>query len=715
MSKKKFLQSNLVSISVLSALLVVFIINNNQVEAAVINKTSDLNSLRNGLVGWWTFDGANVTATTVTDKSGGGLNGTRNGTLRAAGKIGQALKFNGTSSDYITLPATGDFNVRGNMGRLSSENWSLSAWYKGTDLRQNVDYGVSLIGWNSGNLFASFSVRSGYAEFAHYNGGWQHNIKSATLVADGKWHLITYSNYSDNTGSLYIDGILEIDRASSTIGSGSFFQPYHIGANFNNIYTIGTIDDARIYNRSLSSVEVTQLYKTGGGKINKTDAIRAQLREGLKAHWTFDGADMTPNTSTDKSGQGNHGTRTGVTTMVRGKVGQAMEFNGATGSDIVVTTSASLNPATAMTVSAWVKTTDSTGIIINKDDGGSNRQYSLLTNSGVQFFAFQSGATYTNTAAIGISDGKWHFVVGTVDVNGDGKARMYIDGVLRDTGAVAITSIASSSVPATIGDRPTNAFPLSGTIDDARIYNRALSHAEAAELYKMANNKTSKTDTVRVQPKNSLVGHWTFDGGNMTSVTSTDTSGQGNHGTSTIISATRGKIGQGLDFKDTNYFINLGDPSSLRLTTQFTVSSWVKVRAHKNYNQVFMKNDANSDFYGLLLDANGKLTGQVGNGGSNVTLVGNTVLSAGKWYHVAATYNSALASGNLKLYINGVEDTYVGNGNFSSGVGDTAGGYTNIAKDPVNGRNFDGLLDDVRVYSRPLAPAEIMALYKTGK
>ncbi len=712
------------SVAVCVFAVLLFLFNkNNQTEAAVINKTSSSNSLKNGLQGWWTFDGPHVTASAVTDKSGSGLNGTRNGTLRTAGKIGQALKFNGTSSDYITLPATGDFNVRGNMGRLSSENWSLSAWYKGTDLRQNVDYGVSLIGWNSGNLFATFSVRSGYAEFAHYNGGWQHNIKSATLVADGKWHLITYSNYSDNTGSLYIDGVLEIDRASSTIGSGAFFQPYHIGANFNGIFTTGTIDDARIYNRSLSSVEVIQLYKSGGGKVNKTDAIRAQLRDGLKAHWTFDGGDTTPSTSTDRSGNGVHATRQGGVATIRGIVGQGMFFDGAGDDDILTYTTPSITDA--ISISLWYKTNTTT----LPGDFGNRFMISGATigtpfislntdGSAFPYVTLRIGGTSRNLSSnVRSRLNKWTHVVATW--NGSGTPiRIYVDGILRNTSASfsgALSGMDGTTTSSIGRDKTAVSSEFFGSLDDIRIYNRALSNAEVSELYKMANNKTSKTDTVRVQPKNSLVGHWTFDGGNMTSVTSTDISGQGNHGTSTIISATRGKIGQGLDFKDSNYFVNLGDPSSLRLTTQFTISSWIKVRAHKNYNQVFMKNDANLDFYGLVLDANGNLTGQVGNGGSNVTLVGNSDLSTNKWYHVAATYNSGLASGNLKLYINGVEDTYVGNGNFTSGVGDTTGGYTNIAKDPVNGRNFDGALDDVRVYSRPLAPAEIMALYKAGK
>ena len=67
---------------------------------------SDASTLNSGLVGWWTFDGKNM-AKNVADSSGNGNNGdmmnfTSTSSAEVPGKIGQALKFNGTSSYVAT-------------------------------------------------------------------------------------------------------------------------------------------------------------------------------------------------------------------------------------------------------------------------------------------------------------------------------------------------------------------------------------------------------------------------------------------------------------------------------------------------------------------------------------------------------------------------------------------------------------------------------------
>ena len=86
---------------------------------------------------------------------------------------------------------------------------------------------------------------------------------------------------------------------------------------------------------------------------------------------------------------------------------------------------------------------------------------------------------------------------------------------------------------------------------------------------KLVNAYTiSKTQTTRPVEglSNGLVGHWTFDGGNMINNV-TDSSGNGNNGilvsfpaTSTVI--VPGKVGQALTFN--NDYVSINDSSSLR-------------------------------------------------------------------------------------------------------------------------------------------------------
>jgi hypothetical protein len=69
--------------------------------AGMIMQAPSSLGLSSGLVGYWTMDDKNISGTTVTDKSGNGNNGTISGATKTAGKLGQALKFDGTSNKKI--------------------------------------------------------------------------------------------------------------------------------------------------------------------------------------------------------------------------------------------------------------------------------------------------------------------------------------------------------------------------------------------------------------------------------------------------------------------------------------------------------------------------------------------------------------------------------------------------------------------------------------
>lgn len=458
-----------------------------------INKTPTVPpTLKTGLVGWWTMDGPDVTATTVTDKSGSGNNGTRTAVTPVVGKIGQAMKFNGVSG-YITLPATGSYTVRGNLGFTSGDKFSLSIWYKGTDT-SGLTYGKGLISWNSNGIYSGFILKNGYAVFMHYNSSWLYNIISTTMVADGKWHQITYVN-NNNLGYLYVDGIKEINGLSSTIGGGSyFFQPYHIGSTYDNVFTSGSMDDVRIYSRTLSATEIQQLYKLGGGKINKTPTTPPTLKTGLVGHWTFDGMDTTVTTATDKSGNGNNGTRAGGTAVTTGKIGQAMKFDGSTGNLLtnLVPTIGTGN----ITYSVWFKTgTSQNGGIMAMRNGSTATQFSLLMSGandasiiGTKILPYSyDGATIRNAITTATyADNQWHHAVLVHTTASD---TLYMDGAFATTMSVADQNI-SASTKVLVGCHADSDACLAGgyfqgSIDDARVYSRALSAAEIQQLYKM--------------------------------------------------------------------------------------------------------------------------------------------------------------------------------------------------------------------------------------
>ncbi|MBU2437498.1 MAG: LamG domain-containing protein, partial [Candidatus Omnitrophica bacterium] len=214
---------------------------------------NEISSSESGLVGLWHMNNNWLDAK-------GTNNGTRYGTgtpfETASPKLGAASgKFNG-SNDYVGLTTQ--------ISKADTAVYSLELWYKGTDTATNGSLGKTLLGRDSNDIHANLVLRGGYIEFLHHYGGWLHNIKSTTLVADGSWHHIVYTNYSNQTGDLYIDGNKEINGQSSSIDNDSYpFRIDYLMRGYSAAHTSGLIDEVAIYNRALSATEIQQHYEAG--------------------------------------------------------------------------------------------------------------------------------------------------------------------------------------------------------------------------------------------------------------------------------------------------------------------------------------------------------------------------------------------------------------------------------------------------------------------
>ncbi len=217
--------------------------------------------------------------------------------------------------------------------------------------------------------------------------------------------------------------------------------------------------------------------------------------------------------------------------------------------------------------------------------GDHNNQYGLQSTGGRFEFSLGDGASgvVAMTSAGFAKTNTWYFVTGIIDSN---NAYLYVNGVLQDTKIRPVGSPPVSDFMA-IGTFNINQNYWRGIIDDARIYNRALSSKEVYSLYKLGQTVTdvSPTNKIGTGISSGLVGHWTFDGKdtNWTSSfvgTTKDSSGNNNTGnfsqmgraTSTII----GKIGQGLTFHG-NDVINTTKPIlSSTASNGFSTLVWLK-------------------------------------------------------------------------------------------------------------------------------------------
>ncbi len=111
------------------------------------------------------------------------------------------------------------------------------------------------------------------------------------------------------------------------------------------------------------------------------------------------------------------------------------------------------------------------------------------------------------------------------------------------------------------------------------------------------------------------------------------------------------------------------------------------------------QNGFGSDFgYMLRVGDGGKINFNLGNGSWN-ELTTDTLLSLNTWYHIAATYDSS----EMKIYIDGAPVDSI---NVSISIGNSInnliiGDYTGF------NRNFDGIIDEVRIWDKARTRAEI--------
>jgi len=412
---------------------------------------------------------------------------------------------------------------------------------------------------------------------------------------------------------------------------------------------------------------------------------------GLVGYWKFDeGAGVK---AMDYSGNGNTGTITGAT-WTSGKLGQALSFNGV---DTAVSNNTDVVGTGAATISAWIKPksygSSNYGVVF------SNAQVQLAIESVSHnnlLWSNDNGGTVAESAINSISLNVWQHVVGVRQ--SDGTVTLYINGS-QSGGTGQSAGSASAGNSTNIGKRAISAYWFDGTLDDVRIYNRALSQAEITALYQAGEAK------IKAPTNNGLVGYWKFDEG--AGVKAMDYSGNGNTGTITGATWTSGKLGQALSFNGTSDLVNTG--SDLYGTGTFTVCAWAKPKSTAAWVLKAISGNGRSFFDNINTGSNNYWI-LSSDGGANTVWSATDALVLNTWQHVCGV---RLSSGLATMYVNGAVS---GSENQNSGTPETYGYATVIGASRSDATSpFDGLIDDVRIYNRALSQAEITALYQSGE
>ncbi len=215
-----------------------------------------------------------------------------------------------------------------------------------------------------------------------------------------------------------------------------------------------------------------------------------------------------------------------------------------------------------------------------------------------------------------------------------------------------------------------------------------------------------------------LIGEWKFDEG---SGTAKDTSSFGNNGTvvGATWNSTGGYNGKGTyQFNFGSSFINLAGPAMLNIGkagTDFTISAWVNYNlTSPNDSTIFFEGDSTGG-----ANANAMIQFSISN--DNLLLgfygpvgIGGITLPHNKWTHVAVTYVSSTKTATF--YVNGSIDKAVVTSaapNFSGfGCAQIGARYCPWS---YHTRDFQGMIDSVRVYSARLTAMNIENIYALEK
>jgi hypothetical protein len=485
-----------------------------------------------GLVGYWSFDGANTNWTsasggTTADLSGNNNTGTMTSMNRSTSPVpgisGQAFSFAGSSN----MVQDASIDLRG------TKAVSVSFWmYEPTSFDNegvffehaadvSDDTGFLFSGGNNKNCT---SPREFEVVASDSGAAWDDKCYAFSSVKTWHHYAIIYdtNQTGDDEIKFYIDGILKTrtdwpynDELTNNFDIASFTIGDQADGTFNSN---AIIDEFRLYSRALSPSEIKNLYQAGASRMQANTSPAVSVSSGkseLFGYWSFDGnntnwTSATGGTTADLSGNNNNGTMTSMSrtsSPVPGISGQALKFNGT--SDVDMGDVDALDGLQKITVSSWIKANvngaaASETHFVDKSacngtvgdgpfemEGGSSGTHKadfLIYKNGGSPTTYNSGASVTS-----IDDTKWHFLTGVYD---GANVQIYVDGTMEHQ-----TPASSITMSSTNNDLDIGGYCMGHggdfsnfVIDEVRVYSRGLSASEVQQLYQIGLRRVKPTN-----------------------------------------------------------------------------------------------------------------------------------------------------------------------------------------------------------------------------
>lgn len=454
--------------------------NTERTQSEIVNTASNtLAGNETGLVAYYNFNdntvgGNGQTVTNGCSATGATLNGTTVSTTvypRFPCSFNAptcGISFSGTNfNENVSIPHNSSLNL---------STFTIGAWVKSS---QTTAFNrIVFKGANSSGQNYSLCVNSGRAHIRYDESpAGAHFAEGTTNVADGQWHYLS-GTFDGANLKIYVDGVLEQTTASTAIPATANTNVL-IGSEgtasaqcFN-----GKIDEVSIWNTALSASQIFTI-------MNNPPAGN---ESGLIGYYNFSnnnrsGAGRTITNFCTTTGSTLNGTTNGTATTPLFECAPPpftspecnMVLDGT--NDYAQAADNNALDLTQFTVGAYFKTT-STGtekVIMFKDVDGSKANYRLYITSGNQVaisFTNTSNNVIAATGTSTVTDGTWHYAVGTYD---GANLKIYVDGALQTTTANTTTPLTGTNA-LNIGVGYSGLNKYSGSLDELSVWNTALS------------------------------------------------------------------------------------------------------------------------------------------------------------------------------------------------------------------------------------------------
>lgn len=353
------------------------------------------------------------------------------------------------------------------------------------------------------------------------------NISSSGLYTAPKYVdslqtvIATASSQADTTASssttitLVPSANIVVDPPMATLGSRQSLQFTATVTGLSDTSVkwsavLGTITPSGLYTAPANTggVTVTDTI-TATSVLDPTKSAAAALNvvpSGLVGWWPLDeGSGLVAH---DLSGQGNNGSWSGFPSSAKGTyyssglVGSFAGYFDGSDDQVNIGTRPAYQFTGPFTISAWVNTVSS-GTIVSMQDAGSNG-YNLAINYGAIRFCVYANATEqcTGGGSYPLSQPTWIYFTATFDGS---NISVYANGALINSKpAVAPTA---STGPLVLGLAQRGGYSdLAGSLNDVRIYSRALSVSQMMSIYNTDVGPPNAPANLETYPGNGQMG-----------------------------------------------------------------------------------------------------------------------------------------------------------------------------------------------------------------